>query len=128
MKPWSGVPTTRTTTCVTTRNAPIGFGRDADHPFYRVASLPTHGASGGIYGNRRPIGTSIVHRTGPALAACALAAPYGLAFTQIAPEVADTTVTHEALGPWRDRLEQLMTEVSGYIAAVEDLDRDHHSL
>jgi len=100
------------------------LGRDGDYPFYKSASLPTHGAAAGLYGTRMDIGEAVVHRTGPALAVCSLAAVYGISFVDISLGLADAVVGRGALDEWRGANLRLLDEIPHYIDAVEELDAE----
>lgn len=100
------------------------LGHESDYSFYKVASLPTHGAVAGIFGSRQTVGREVVHRTGPALAACPLPAIYGLSFIQIALQAAEATTGHGALEHWQERVRALISELPSYITATGDIDKE----
>lgn len=100
----------------------MSLGLGDDYNFYRVASLPVHGAAAGIYGGKRLIGGHDVYRTGPFLAACPLAAIYGTAFCGgVLRPVADVA-GERTVRDWHRAVEDMEGTIGEYMVAITDLD------
>ncbi len=99
-------------------------GHAEDYAFYRVASLPTHGAAAGVFGSRRTIDGGDVYRTGPSLAQSALSAIYGPVFTKSALVAANSVVGSGALDSWRKSVNDLIAETGRYVSVLNALDQE----